>query len=145
MALVIYQFHKNTGILIQSSNLWKGNVQKDSSSSSDVSTKKNQYSMALQNNLLLKKSANMRATRMLVIVSTVFLVCNVPCHIARVFNFLETLKNESYVPGPNFLLTQKLFHMLYYVNFSVNFFLYSVSSTSFRNGLTRLFTKVKKS
>ena len=91
----------------------------------------------------LARSSHIRATRMLIIVSTVFLICNIPRHISKTYAFVMTYLDPDYVPEPNCLLTQQIFHLLYYVNFSVNFFLYSMSSRSFRIGLIRVFIKLK--
>ncbi len=84
-----------------------------------------------------------RATRMLLIVSTVFLVCNLPTHAVRCYGFVMNMIDDSYVPGRSFILWQKFFQILYYINFSVNFFLYSFSSRSFRLGFRRLRVKAK--
>ena len=95
-------------------------------------------------NLNITRTSHMRATRMLLIVSTVFLVCNLPSHAARTYSFVMNLVDESWRQPTVFILIQKLFQILNYINFSVNFFLYSLSGRSFRNGLKRLKLKVKK-
>ncbi len=84
-----------------------------------------------------------KATRMLLIVSTVFLVCNLPTHVARCYAFIMNLADENYTPTRNFILWQKFFQIIYYINFSVNFFLYSFSSRSFRLGFRRLSIKAR--
>jgi hypothetical protein len=94
--------------------------------------------------LNITRTSHMRATRMLLIVSTVFLVCNLPNHAARTYSFVMTIVDGSWHQPAVFILIQKLFQILNYINFSVNFFLYSLSGRSFRNGLKRLNMKVKK-
>ena len=84
-----------------------------------------------------------KATRMLLIVSTVFLVCNLPIHAMRCYEFVLTMNGDSYPSSGSFLLWQKFFQIVYYVNFSVNFFLYSFSSRSFRLGFRRLSVKAE--
>ena len=84
-----------------------------------------------------------KATRMLLIVSTVFLVCNLPTHAVRFHGFIMYMIDNSYVPSRSFILWQKFFQTMYYINFSVNFFLYSFSSRSFRLGFRRLSVKAE--
>ncbi len=91
----------------------------------------------------LGSSNQMKATRMLLIVSTVFLVCNLPTHVARCYAFIMNMIDDSFQPTRNFILCQKLFNFLYYINFAVNFFLYSFSSRNFRLGFRRLIVKIK--
>ncbi len=92
----------------------------------------------------LSRTSHMRASRMLLIVSTVFLFCNMPRHALRTYHYIMTLINGDYQPPPTFLLCQELFQILYYVNFAVNFFLYSLSGRSFRVGLRRLKVKIRR-
>ena len=84
-----------------------------------------------------------KATRMLLIVSTVFLVCNLPIHAMRCYEFILVMKGDSFPASGSFLLWQKFFQIVYYVNYSVNFFLYSFSSRSFRLGFRRLSVKAE--
>ncbi len=85
----------------------------------------------------------MKATRMLLIVSTVFLVCNFPTHVARCYGFIMNMISHSFQPTRTFILCQKLFNIVYYCNFACNFFLYSFSSRNFRLGFRRLIVKIK--
>ena len=89
-----------------------------------------------------KANYQMRATRMLLIVSSVFLLCNLPSHTIRAYAFIMTLVDANYQPGQEFILWQQLFQILYYLNFCVDFFLYTFSSRNFRLGLRRLCFKV---
>ena len=90
------------------------------------------------------RTSHIRATRMLLIVSTVFLVCNLPSHAVRTYGFVMQVVDRGYQPTPAFVLLQKFFNILYYLNFAVNFFLYSLSGRSFRNGMRRLIVKLRK-
>ena len=80
----------------------------------------------------------MKVTKMLLIISTVFLICNIPGHALRVYLYFVTLINEKTRPSHKILLVQKVFQFLYYFNFAANFFLYSLSGQTFRRGLVRL-------
>lgn len=101
------------------------------------------HSTTLPTNAKSGSSYQMKATRMLLIVSTVFLVCNLPTHAVRCYGFVMNMVDESYVPSRTFILWQKFFQIMYYINFSVNFFLYSFSSRSFRLGFRRLSVKTR--
>lgn len=145
MTYIIHKFLKDNAIFLlyqQRQNIEKWNFNKSNSGNDRKSISSG--SCSLYNRTSISRSTHTRATRMLIIVSTVFLVCNVPSHACEVYGFIMTLLDHTYVPGPNFLLTQKIFHMLYCINFSVNFFLYSVSSRSFRIGMKRLYVKMKR-
>lgn len=152
MYYIIYKFQQQCGITSVNSS---GSIQKwNFNNKNSNSTSDNKYShrkrMLLNESstqppkLTMSRSSHMRATRMLIIVSSAFVVCNVPWHTARTYAFFVRELNDSYyMSGAHFLLTQKLFHIIYYINFAINFFLYSMSSRSFRNGLSRLCTKIK--
>jgi len=75
---------------------------------------------------------------MLLLVSTVFLLLNIPSHAVRVYVFLKSTVDRSYVPGRLLVLVQKVIQHLFYVNFATNFLLYSASGKSFRRATHRL-------
>ncbi len=76
-----------------------------------------------------------RVTKMLLTVSTMFLVLNLPRHTARAYQFFKTVTDSGYQPTTTFLLWQKSFLYLYYLHFSVNLFLYSALGKNFRKAL----------
>ncbi|KAK2157684.1 hypothetical protein NP493_1854g00012 [Ridgeia piscesae] len=90
------------------------------------------------------RTSHMRATRMLLIVSTVFLVCNLPRHAARTYTIVKKIVDPKYQPSMEWITWLRLFQIVYYINFAVNVFLYSLSGRSFRTGLCRLRTKIGK-
>ncbi|CAN7947210.1 unnamed protein product, partial [Ixodes hexagonus] len=70
-------------------------------------------------------------TRMLLVVSTVFILLNLPSYVMRICVFLldaETLEAS----GSLVYILQRYFMLLYYTNFAVNFVLYNASSRMFR-------------
>ena len=77
----------------------------------------------------------MHMTRMLVIVSTTFVLLNLPSHSIRIYTFFMTLYNPSYQASHVLVSCQKLFQYFYYLNFSINFVLYSVCGSQFRNAM----------
>ncbi|XP_062584043.1 thyrotropin-releasing hormone receptor-like [Saccostrea cucullata] len=80
-------------------------------------------------NILSK--AQVRLTVMLIIVSTVFLVLNLPSHGFRFFilvnDFLKR-RQENF----DLFLIQHCLQIMYYTNFAINFVLYCACSKSFR-------------
>lgn len=82
----------------------------------------------------------LRVTKLLLIVSAVFLVLNLPRHITRVYSLAVTAhKNEV------LLTCEKLFQMIYYLHFSVNIFLYAtVGGNSFRKAFTRISRRLRR-
>lgn len=89
-----------------------------------------------------KGNYQMRATQMLLIVSTVFLLCNLPLHVVRAYAFIHSAIHTDSALSPTFFAWQKFSQLIHYANFSVNVFLYSFSSRTFRLGFRRLLTKV---
>ena len=87
--------------------------------------------------------AQMKVTRMLLIVSTTFLVLNIPSHTMRLILFYSKLVDPHYQPSDAFLATFPLTHFLYYANFCVTFLLYAASGRTFRKASKRLFHRIK--
>lgn len=79
-----------------------------------------------------------KVTKMLLLVSSFFLVLNVPSHVVRVYDTFQTFFDPTYSPPSYLVLCQQFFTFLFNCNFSVNFCLYSLCGTSFRKALTAL-------
>ncbi|KAH6924648.1 hypothetical protein HPB50_021789 [Hyalomma asiaticum] len=74
-------------------------------------------------------------TRMLLLVSTVFIILNLPSYVMRIYVFLLSLgHSELPATAHNSLpyVLQRYFMILYYTNFAINFVLYNASSRMFR-------------
>ena len=84
----------------------------------------------------------LKTTCMLLVVSTVFVVLNAPSHAFKILNMVKDLKQEDYKISDTALIWQEVFQLIYYMNFSINFFLYSAYAKRFRQGLRRLWEKV---
>ena len=95
-----------------------------------------------QSSLFRARSANPHATKLLLIVSTVFLVMNLPRHIARTYGFIAKLTDENYQPSLQSIFYGSIFKYFYYMNFALNLFLYSVCGHNFRRGAGRLRIKI---
>ena len=75
-----------------------------------------------------------RTTRMLVVISTIFLLLNAPNHLVRFYELLT-----GYLDGENsssmsqtFYNTRQVALFVYYLNFSINFLLYCLCGHNFR-------------
>lgn len=86
-----------------------------------------------------------RITRMLLTVSTVFLVLNTPLHLLRVYYFF--FSNEQQLGENNSIesIIEILTFNLFYTNFSINFLLYSLCGKNFRSSLMNLIRHMGRS
>ncbi|XP_067685024.1 neuropeptides capa receptor-like [Haliotis asinina] len=84
----------------------------------------------------LKNKSQMRITRTLLLVSTTFLVLNLPSHVMRL---KQLIANYSSLYRE---LIQEIVQLVYYSNFSVNFFLYAIYGKHFKQSLKMLITNM---
>ena len=90
------------------------------------------------------QKSQVKITKMLVSVSSIFIILNLPSHVIRVYITLVDLFSEgTYDPPQNVVQWQQGFYFMYYTNFAVNFFLYSLCGQNFRHAVLSLFLKVK--
>nr|XP_034195962.1 thyrotropin-releasing hormone receptor-like [Osmia lignaria]XP_034195964.1 thyrotropin-releasing hormone receptor-like [Osmia lignaria]XP_034195965.1 thyrotropin-releasing hormone receptor-like [Osmia lignaria]XP_034195966.1 thyrotropin-releasing hormone receptor-like [Osmia lignaria] len=82
-------------------------------------------------------------TKMLLLISTVFILLNLPSYVIRLCVFFFTLARKN---TPDLLwCLQQFFMLLYYTNFSINFLLYAMCGITFRRCLQQLLRKLLKS
>lgn len=87
----------------------------------------------------------LKATKMLLVVSTVFLLCHFPKHAVKTYDvIMQMADTDNYKASLHVEIWKHFVLVLYYCGFSCNFFLYSLSSRTFRHGLKRLWVKMKK-
>ena len=79
-----------------------------------------------------------RTTRTLLLISTIFVVLNLPSHLFRIFAVLSALTGYEYSDTYTMSLLQELSLLSYYANFASNLFLYTLCSNSFRKALIKL-------
>ncbi|XP_023212648.1 neuropeptides capa receptor-like [Centruroides sculpturatus] len=76
------------------------------------------------------QSIQMNTARMLFLVSTTFLILNLPSYVMRLYTlYLEFTDSK---PTVNVIIIQRYTMLPYYSNFAVNFILYNLSSRVFR-------------
>lgn len=84
-----------------------------------------------------------KVTRLLFFVSLIFLVLNLPSHTFRLKMTVESWISDSLAQNmtPTNYLLQHLFQQVYYLSFSVNFFLYVTLGESFRQTCLQIFCR----
>ncbi len=86
----------------------------------------------------LQSRSQYRTARMLLIISSVFVLLNLPNHGFRVQGFLRSLLGLSPKQTRSQYIWQEVFQIVYFLNFAINFFVYSACGRQFRTGLRRL-------
>ena len=86
---------------------------------------------------------NAKVTRMLLVVSSIFLILNIPAHSLRIYGFFASMFDSSFASSltPAYFSLQEFFTYVFYMNFSVNFILYSLCGSNFRSSLKFLFRR----
>ena len=90
-----------------------------------------------------RRSNQYRTARMLIIASYVFVLQNLPERIFYIYAFIQSsLSDEfSFLRDDLTLTLHEIFNLVYYLNFSINFFIYSAWGGQFRNGLKLLYAR----
>jgi hypothetical protein len=96
-----------------------------------------------RNKPCLGSKAQVKMTKMLLVISTSFLVVNSPSYIIRLRLFVEQFTHTSRETSHYDALVQQISQFLFYLSFASNFFLYNLCSKKFREALCRMFWKVK--
>ena len=97
-------------------------------------------------NSVRKNISQYRTARILLLVSTIFLTLHTPNHIFRLQAFVKGLTEAGpATSSKRQIVWQELFQLVYFLNFGVNFFIYSLCSRTFRNALKRLRQRCKRS
>ncbi|XP_014476467.1 PREDICTED: uncharacterized protein LOC106745398 [Dinoponera quadriceps] len=87
-------------------------------------------------------TSHQNTTKVLLLISTVFIVLNLPSYIIRLCVFFLTLVEKE---APDLLwCLQQLFMLPYYTNFSINFLLYAMYGVAFRSCLRTILRKATK-
>lgn len=87
---------------------------------------------------LRRSKYHRRITKMLLIISTTFLLLNTPMHLMKVYYFFFSNDDTSDDKSSYESMIEMLTFYLFYTNFSINFFLYSLCGKNFRACLTEL-------
>ena len=90
-----------------------------------------------------RKQYQLHVTKMLLTVSSIFLLLNLPSHIIRLYDFFHRMTVGSSITNLTIVRLQKIFTYIYYVNFAINFLLYNLCGKNFRKALKTLIIKMK--
>ena len=91
---------------------------------------------------LRRSKYHRRITKMLLIISTTFLLLNTPMHLLKVYYFFFS-DDDTYDEKSSYeSIIEMLTFYLFYTNFSINFFLYSLCGKNFRACLMDLIRRV---
>ncbi|KAJ1529235.1 hypothetical protein ONE63_006037 [Megalurothrips usitatus] len=93
---------------------------------------------------LVSTRTQQNITKMLLLISSVFIVLNLPSHMFRVYLSIAAFTGSNMDMGtsPALLFGQQVAMLLYYTNFSINFLLYSMCGIHFRRCLWQLVRNV---
>ena len=82
-----------------------------------------------------RKSAqrkHIKSTKMLLIISSVFLLMNLPAHVFRIRQLVLQMMKTTFRPTADEEAIGDLANLIYCANFAINFFLYSLCGEKFR-------------
>ncbi|KFB48398.1 AGAP005001-PA-like protein [Anopheles sinensis] len=82
--------------------------------------------------------SQMKVTKMLLLVSSVFVCLNLPSYVMRVRAFVES--EHSY----RLILLQYYFYIFFITNFGINFILYCISGQNFRKAVIEMFRRQRQ-
>ncbi|CAL4067146.1 unnamed protein product, partial [Meganyctiphanes norvegica] len=74
-------------------------------------------------------------TKMLLFISSIFIICTLPSHVVRIYATMAGQETE------NLKSLQQIFMHLNNFHFAINFFLYSICGSHFRKCLNQLVDK----
>jgi hypothetical protein len=93
------------------------------------------------NRRLVRGQSQLRTARMLLVLSSVIVLLNLPTHVFRVQSVVHQLIGGLARAHRDRFTWQELFQLVQFTNFAVNFFVYSLCGRQFRIGLVRLCTR----
>ena len=92
---------------------------------------------------MVKSQSQYRTAKMLLIVSSVTVLLNLPTHVFKVLEFVQVIVGSNEKTSRPRIKWHQLFELIYFLNFAVNFFIYSACGRQFRTGLTRFCARFK--
>ncbi|ELT87805.1 hypothetical protein CAPTEDRAFT_131203 [Capitella teleta] len=92
-----------------------------------------------------RTDSQLKTTRTLVIISSFFVILNAPSHAFRIFGFIQTLRGRTHQTTGASLRGQEAMQLLYYINFAINFFMYSACAKRFRKTIKRMLKRMRYS
>lgn len=94
-------------------------------------------------NQSLCSRAQLKVTKMLLLLSSLFLLINLPSYAMRMRIIIMSVLDRTDEISHQEMLLQQLFQIVYYSNFAINFVLYSLCSAKFREAFARFWWQMK--
>nr|XP_022295862.1 FMRFamide receptor-like [Crassostrea virginica]XP_022295863.1 FMRFamide receptor-like [Crassostrea virginica] len=91
----------------------------------------------------LRSKQQMRVTRTLLLVSTTFLVLNLPSHVFKLSSLISHFLNPAASYQMAQYLIQEISQIFYYASFSMNFFLYALYGKHFQRSLSFMYESMR--
>ena len=88
--------------------------------------------------VVFPKTKQIRVTKIMLTISSVFVLITLPSYVIKIRLIILSFGSEAYVNKPEEFLVQSAFEFIYYINFSINFFLYVIFLKRFRIALKRI-------
>lgn len=90
-----------------------------------------------------RRNFQLKTTRSLLLISTTFVILNLPSHVYRLYTATMEMVDDLYMHDTPGMLYQQLLQFVYYINFASNFFIYNACSRTFRKALRRIFHRLR--
>lgn len=85
------------------------------------------------------KNLQRKSAKLLIVIATAFFLLSTPSYAFKLYVILNQDPDNRKMEIPaKMRQLQEIFQVLYYINFAINFFLYSLSSSAFRAALKQL-------
>ena len=105
-----------------------------------IRIRKTQLAVSANSIVLL---AQLKLTKLIIFISSLFLLFQLPVNIMRMRSQLMTFLNTRYIVTEREFYTLSIFQFLYYTHFTFNLFLYGVWSKKYRKALHRLISQIR--
>ncbi len=113
--------------------------------SSETNSVKMIQNLMRQSDQVKRRSVYLKSTRMLLIISTSFLIFNSPIALAKLYFFLKAKfvysENENEMADFGEQVIERLTCYIYYFNFTLNFIIYNTTNPKFRNVILKTLQK----
>ena len=104
----------------------------------ETNSSRYKQTMALWRKTDGRQQTQLRTTRALMVVSTVFVMMTLPSSVMKTQYFVLTVRGRDFLPALDTVVWLNIIELLNYMNFSSSFFLLSACSRNFRQALSKM-------